>query len=58
MPEKYLIKSKINSQGLREDEDVIIPKPKDVYRILLVGDSFTFGTNIQLSQILEKNLNK
>jgi len=58
MPENYLIKIKINSQGLREDEDVIIPKPKDVYRILLVGDSFTFGTNIQLSQLLEKELNK
>ena len=58
MPENYLIKIKINSQGLREDEDVIIPKPKDVYRILLAGDSFTFGTNIQLSQLLEKELNK
>ncbi len=58
MPENYLIKSKINSQGLREDEDVITPKPKEVYRILLVGDSFTFGTNIQLSQLLEKELNK
>ena len=58
MPENYLIKSKINSQGLREDEDVIIPKPKEIYRILLVGDSFTFGTNIQLAHILEKELNK
>ena len=58
MPENYLIKSKINSQGLREDEDVIIPKPKEIYRILLVGDSFTFGTNIELSHILEKELNK
>ena len=34
---------KINSQGVREDTDVILPKPDGVFRILIVGDSFIFG---------------
>ena len=58
MPEKYFLKVKINSQGLREDKDIKIPKPDGIYRILLVGDSFIFGTNIKLSNILERILNK
>ncbi len=48
---------KINSQGLRENLDIQIPKPKGIYRILLVGDSFVFGGKIQLSKMLEKALN-
>jgi hypothetical protein len=40
MPENYLIKTRSNSQGLREDKDFKIPKPEGFYRILLVGDSF------------------
>jgi hypothetical protein len=31
----------INSQGLR-DEEIRLPKPPQVFRILMLGDSFTF----------------
>jgi len=38
---------RINSQELREDEDIKIPKPENVYRVLMVGDSFIFGSNVK-----------
>lgn len=34
---------KINQQGLRDESDHPDPKPDDVTRILILGDSFTFG---------------
>jgi lysophospholipase L1-like esterase len=33
----------INSDGLRDPREVVTPKPEGVFRILCVGDSFTFG---------------
>lgn len=51
---------KINSQGIR-DTEYIIPKPKDVYRIIVLGDSVTFGTEysneLTYTKLLEKKLN-
>ena len=41
--DKNISTVKINSQGVREDTDVILPKPDGVFRILIVGDSFIFG---------------
>ena len=35
-----------NSQGFRDDEWVM-PKPNSVCRIMLLGDSFTFGNNVR-----------
>ncbi len=49
-----------NSQGLRDDE-VEIPKPPGVFRILALGDSFTVGANVEQDdaypQVLERLLN-
>ncbi|MFH1062615.1 MAG: SGNH/GDSL hydrolase family protein [Candidatus Omnitrophota bacterium] len=51
---------KINSHGIR-DREYAIPKPKNVYRIIILGDSVTFGTEypIELTypKLLEKKLN-
>jgi len=50
----------INSQGLR-DHEYSPTKPAGVYRIMLLGDSTTFGWGVPLSEtaakILERNLN-
>src|SRR5271157_5387242 len=50
----------INSQGLRDNE-YPLAKPPGVYRILLLGDSTTFGWGVSLSdttaKILERELN-
>src|ERR1700680_9506 len=51
---------KINSQGLR-DYEYSLTKPAGVYRIMLLGDSTTFGWGVPLNEtaakILERNLN-
>ncbi len=50
----------INSKGIR-DREFVIPKPKGVFRILVLGDSVTFGTEYFVEstypKILEKLLN-
>lgn len=50
----------INSQGLR-DYEFSLSKPAGVYRIMLLGDSTTFGWGVPLkdttAKILERNLN-
>ncbi len=54
---------KINSEGMRDDE-YGLEKPKDVYRIAVLGDSNTFGLGVEqdetysavLERMLEKNL--
>src|SRR5579864_984245 len=50
----------INSQGLR-DYEYSLAKPAGVYRIMLLGDSTTFGWGVPLrdttAKILERNLN-
>ncbi|MBU1042959.1 MAG: hypothetical protein KJ915_00990 [Candidatus Omnitrophica bacterium] len=51
---------KINSRGIR-DREYIIPKPENVYRIIVLGDSVTFGTEYLIEQtypkLLEEKLN-
>lgn len=51
----------INSKGLR-DSEYDYKKPEGVYRILIVGDSLTFGWGVEsqdtFSGILEKRLNE
>lgn len=39
-----------NSLGLRGPE-VSVPKPRDRYRVLVLGDSFTFGWGIALDEV-------
>lgn len=46
---------KINSIGLR-DYECLINKPHDVYRIIVLGDSWTFGTGIALEDTYAKQL--
>lgn len=50
----------IRTQGLRE-HTVTNPKPKGSYRILVLGDSFTFGWGVSLQQawpaLLERKVN-
>ena len=48
---------KINSLGLRENDEIILPKPEKEFRIFLVGDSFVQG-NPNLIVQLETKLNK
>ena len=45
----------INSQGLR-DEEIRLPKPPQVFRILMLGDSFTFGIGVELHDTFTKQL--
>ena len=51
----------INSDGLNERFDYQVPKPSETYRILVLGDSETFGiyvnTNDNYSERLEDKLN-
>ena len=39
-----------NSKGLREKKDIPYKKEKDEYRILVLGDSWTFGLNVKDNQ--------
>ncbi|RME42926.1 MAG: SGNH/GDSL hydrolase family protein, partial [Chloroflexi bacterium] len=55
------IPARVNSQGHRDDE-VSLPKPEGVFRILMLGDSFTVGANVRQEeaypQVLEQLLNQ
>ena len=52
---------KINSQGLRENE-YAMAKPEDTFRILVLGDSMTFGWGARFEEtyakVLERLLNE
>jgi hypothetical protein len=47
----------INSMGLRSPE-VVVPKPAGTFRILLLGDSFTFGLQVLDDQVFARLLEK
>lgn len=47
----------INSYGLR-DREYTLEKPQDVFRILMLGDSYTFGIGSDLDQTFAKILEK
>lgn len=51
-----------NNFGYRSEADTIVPKPANVFRILMAGDSFTFGDGVSnedtLPYLLEKKLNE
>lgn len=57
---EYNVNIRINQEGLRDRTEHVSPKPPDKLRILLLGDSFTFGVgnNYQniWSVIFERNL--
>lgn len=58
---EYRTRIKTNSEGFRDIEHKL-DKPKDVFRVLIVGDSFTFGLGVEGNQtypkILEELLNE
>lgn len=59
---KYSITYTINSVGFNQIQDFPTEKDKNVFRIMTIGDSFTFGANVntkdsypsQLQNIIEK----
>lgn len=52
----------INSDGLNERYDYSIDKPQGIYRIVTLGDSFTFGAHVSTEnnwvELLENRLNQ
>lgn len=46
-PGDYRVRYTTNNLGVRGSADVEIPKPEDTYRILGLGDSFTFGVGVE-----------
>jgi hypothetical protein len=55
------IEAVANSQGHRDDV-VVLPKPVNTFRVLVLGDSFAVGANVEQSeafpQVLEELLNR
>jgi len=52
------VRIRINAQGQRDDVDRPTAKPKDVYRIVVLGDSFTFGGKAPLDQTFPRSLER
>ncbi|TAL65020.1 MAG: SGNH/GDSL hydrolase family protein [Bacteroidetes bacterium] len=46
----------INKDGLNERFDYTVDKPSDVYRIITLGDSFTFGLYVNTAENWPENL--
>jgi hypothetical protein len=57
---EFVSHMKTNSLGLRDDE-IVMPKPPDTFRILVVGDSFVQASQVLVgepfSDVLERSLN-
>lgn len=47
------VEIRINNQGFRADREYSLVKPVDVYRILLLGDSFFMGYEVELEDSLQ-----
>src|SRR5207237_10295818 len=42
------IRIHINAAGMRGDRELSRPKPAGVFRVVVLGDSFTFGGKVQV----------
>lgn len=58
---EFSVKVETNSAGHRDYEHSIV-KPENVYRIMVLGDSFTFGEGVEMDEsypkVVEERLNK
>ncbi len=58
----YKVTNTINSDNLNETEDYSVNKPPNTFRIITLGDSFTFGLYVKTSdnwtEVLERQLNQ
>jgi len=48
---EYVEDCRINAEGMRDESVHVNPKPPGVFRMLVVGDSFTFGTGSNYDDI-------
>lgn len=55
--DEFAVTYRINSLGLR-NEEFEVKKPKDTFRILMLGDSYTFGIGVELEETFAKQLEK
>ncbi|MDG5466846.1 hypothetical protein P9J64_00765 [Deltaproteobacteria bacterium IMCC39524] len=46
------VEIRINAQGIRADREFSLEKPEDTYRIVLLGDSFFMGYEVELENSL------
>ena len=46
----------VNSDSLREDKEYAINKPASTFRIITLGDSFTYGSSVHLQENYPKQL--
>ncbi len=54
---EFMTKYQINSLGLRNQE-IIVPKPENTFRILMVGDSLTQGSGVEQDETFSARLEK
>jgi lysophospholipase L1-like esterase len=54
---EYRVQYFINSLGYR-DREFTLEKPADTYRIVVVGDSVTFGTGVELEETFVKGIER
>jgi len=45
-----------NSVGIRDDREVNIPKNEDIYRIVVLGDSYTYGWGVDIEDTWVRQL--
>jgi hypothetical protein len=53
---EYNVAIRINSLGMRDDKEINFEKQEGSYRILCVGDSFTFGQGVESKEAYPKLL--
>jgi len=53
---EYKIKIHINSKGMRSDREIPYEKPKNIKRIVLLGDSYGMGYGVEYEQMFSTRL--
>lgn len=54
----YMITNTYNQDTLHEKENILLRKPKDIFRIITLGDSFTFGSNLNTEETYPSQVEK